>query len=79
LIVKVADSGPGMPDALLATVFDPFVTTKPHGTGLDLSIYRGIADAHPARLVARNIVGRPGCTFTVEFPVSSGRPARIAP
>ncbi len=79
LIVEVADTGPGIPDDLLATIFDPFVTTKPHGTGLGLAICRGIADAHHARLVARNNVGRPGCSFTVEFPVPSGRPTRIAP
>lgn len=79
LIVEVADTGPGIPDGLLATIFDPFVTTKPHGTGLGLAICRGIADAHHARLVARNNVGRPGCSFTVEFPVPSGRPIRIAP
>lgn len=79
LIVEVADTGPGIPEALLGTVFDPFVTTKPHGTGLGLAICRGIADAHHARLVARNNVGRPGCTFTVEFPVPSGRPTHVAP
>lgn len=79
LLVEVADTGPGIPDELLATVFDPFVTTKPHGTGLGLAICRGIADAHHARLIARNNIGRPGCTFTVEFPVPSARPARVAP
>jgi PAS domain S-box-containing protein len=79
LLVEVADSGPGIPDELLGTIFDPFVTTKPHGIGLGLAICRGIADAHHARLTARNNVGRPGCTFTVEFPVPSGRAARIAP
>jgi PAS domain S-box-containing protein len=79
LIVEVTDTGPGIPDDLLATIFDPFVTTKPHGTGLGLAICRGIADAHHARLVARNNAGRPGCSFTVEFPVPSGRPTRIAP
>jgi PAS domain S-box-containing protein len=79
ILVEVADTGPGIPDDLLATIFDPFVTTKPHGTGLGLAICRGIADAHHARLVARNNVGRPGCTFTVEFPVPSGRPTRVAP
>src|SRR5262249_33737838 len=46
LIVEVADSGPGIPEELLPSVFDPFVTTKPHGTGLVLAICRGIADAH---------------------------------
>ena len=79
LLVEVADTGPGIPDNLLGTIFDPFVTTKPHGTGLGLAICRGIADAHHARIHARNNVGRPGCTFTVEFPVPSGRPAHTAP
>ena len=49
------------------------------GTGLGLAICRGIADAHHARLVASNNVGRPGCSFTVEFPIPSGRPTPIAP
>jgi two-component system, NtrC family, nitrogen regulation sensor histidine kinase GlnL len=79
LLVEVADTGPGIPDALLATIFDPFVTTKPHGTGLGLAICRSIADAHHARLGAKNNVGRPGCTFTIEFPVPAGRSARVAP
>ena len=79
LLVEVADTGSGIPDELLATVFDPFVTTKPHGTGLGLAICRGIADAHHARLTARNNIGRPGYTFTVEFPVPSAHPARVAP
>jgi PAS domain S-box-containing protein len=79
LLVEVADTGPGIPDHLLGTIFDPFVTTKPHGTGLGLAICRGIADAHHARIHARNNVGRAGCTFTVEFPVPAGRPAHITP
>ncbi len=79
LLVEVADTGPGIPDHLLGTIFDPFVTTKPQGTGLGLAICRSIADAHRARIHARNNVGRPGCTFTVEFPVPSGRPAHATP
>ncbi len=79
LLVEVADTGPGIPEELLARIFDPFVTTKPHGTGLGLAICRGIADAHHAKLIARNNVGRPGSTFTVEFPVPAGRPIRTAP
>jgi PAS domain S-box-containing protein len=79
LLVEVADTGPGIAEDLLPNIFDSFVTTKPHGTGLGLAICRGIADAHHARLTARNNIGRPGCTFTVEFPVPSARPARVAP
>jgi two-component system, NtrC family, sensor kinase len=79
LLVEVADSGPGIADELVATIFDPFVTTKPHGTGLGLAICRSIADAHHARLGVRNNNGHAGCTFSVEFPVPTGRPARVAP
>ena len=79
LMVEVADTGPGIPEALMPTVFDPFVTTKPQGTGLGLAICRGIADAHHARLAVRSNGERPGCTFTVEFPLPSAHPSRIAP
>lgn len=79
LIVEVADTGPGIPHDLPATVSDPFAAIPPHGTGLGQATCRGIADAHHARLGAHNHVGRPGCTFSVEFPVSWGRPVRVAP
>ena len=70
-IVEISDTGSGIPDELIATIFNPFVTTKPHGSGLGLAICRSIADAHRARLRARNNGGRPGSTFTIEFPVPS--------
>jgi PAS domain S-box-containing protein len=70
LLVEVSDTGPGIPEHLLGRIFDPFVTTKANGTGLGLAICRGIADAHRARLVARNNLERPGSTFTLEFPVA---------
>jgi len=53
------------------------VTTKDHGTGLGLAICRAITDAHRAILRARNNTGRPGCTFTVEFPVPVAKPAKV--
>jgi signal transduction histidine kinase len=58
-------------------IFNPFVTTKAHGTGLCLAICRAIADAHKAILRARNHAGRSGCTFTVEFPVPSAKLAGV--
>jgi PAS domain S-box-containing protein len=70
LLVEVCDTGGGIPDDMIEQIFNPFVTTKDHGTGLGLAICRAIADAHRAVLRARNNTGRPGCTFTVEFPVS---------
>jgi PAS domain S-box-containing protein len=77
LLVEVSDTGGGIPDDMLEQIFNPFVTTKDHGTGLGLAICRAITDAHRAVLRARNNIGRPGCTFTVEFPVPVAKPARV--
>jgi signal transduction histidine kinase len=77
LLVEVSDTGSGIPDDLIEQIFNPFVTTKDQGTGLGLAICRAITDAHRAILRVRNNFGRPGCTFTVEFPVPVGNPARL--
>jgi PAS domain S-box-containing protein len=77
LRVDIADSGSGIPDELLESIFNPFVTSKPTGTGLGLAICRSIADAHRATLTARNNAGRPGATFTVEFPIPARQPAPV--
>ena len=50
VVVTVRDNGTGMDAATGAQVFDPLVTTKPHGLGLGLAICRAIADAHGGRL-----------------------------
>ncbi len=77
LLVEISDTGGGILDDIIEQIFNPFVTTKAHGTGLGLAICRAITDAHRAILRARNHVGRPGCTFTVEFPVPVVKSARV--
>ena len=77
LLVEVSDTGCGIPEHMIEQIFNPFVTTKARGTGLGLAISRAIADAHKAILRARNHTGRPGCTFTIEFPVPSAKPAGV--
>ncbi len=74
-IVRVEDTGPGIPEALQARMFDPFVTTKLHGSGLGLAICASIANAHGARIHAGNKSGRPGAVFTIEFPAGAMAPA----
>jgi PAS domain S-box-containing protein len=72
LLVEVCDTGTGIAEDMLPTIFNPFVTSKARGSGLGLAICRSIADAHRATLSARNNTGRPGSTFTIEFPVPTG-------
>ena len=52
--VAVHDSGPGIDDADLDHVFEPFYTTKADGLGMGLAIARSIVDAHGGRLAAGN-------------------------
>jgi C4-dicarboxylate-specific signal transduction histidine kinase len=52
----VTDRGHGIPEDALERIFEPFVTTRPHGLGLGLAICRSIAEAHGGRLVAANAV-----------------------
>ena len=48
--VRVVDSGPGIPPEIADRLFQPFVTTKPAGMGLGLSICHDIVAAHHGRL-----------------------------
>ena len=53
--LSVADNGPGFPEQVLKRAFEPYVTTKPKGTGLGLAVVKKIADEHRARLRAVNV------------------------
>ncbi len=49
-VVEVLDRGPGIPPKVAATIFEPFVTTHEHGTGLGLYIARQLCEANQASL-----------------------------
>src|SRR5215471_3678 len=51
--ISVADTGTGIAPDLAGQLFQPFVTTKPHGTGVGLSISRTIIEAHGGEIEAR--------------------------
>jgi two-component system, LuxR family, sensor kinase FixL len=50
--ISVADAGPGLVDEVRAKLFQPFITTKPNGMGIGLSVCRSIVEAHQGRLWA---------------------------
>lgn len=67
--VAVEDSGPGINAAQLESIFNAFVTTKPHGMGLGLAICRMIVERHDGRLSAAPARPR-GSVFRVVLPAT---------
>ena len=67
ITIEVADTGPGIADDIAAQLFQPFITTKPGGMGIGLSISRRIVESHGGRIfVERNAEG--GATFRFTLP-----------
>jgi len=57
----ISDNGPGIHAHILPTLFEPFITGKPAGTGLGLHLARAIAEAHGAKLAVDTTVTKGAC------------------
>ncbi len=68
VVLRVMDSGSGIPEHVRSKLFDPFFTTKRvgEGTGLGLSIAKGILDEHGATIAVLD--GVPNTCFEIRFP-----------
>jgi C4-dicarboxylate-specific signal transduction histidine kinase len=75
IVIRVSDSGPGVPPPLLGKIFDPFFTTRKDGSGIGLSFsHRIIADHGGALRVQTSKWG--GAEFRIELPgTGEGIPA----
>ncbi|MBE9128978.1 MULTISPECIES: PAS domain S-box protein [unclassified Coleofasciculus] len=70
VVVRIADNGAGMSEAVKQKIFDPFFTTKPvgSGTGLGLSIsYQIVVEKHKGQLSCSSALGK-GTEFIVKIP-----------
>jgi two-component system sensor histidine kinase HydH len=66
--LRLADTGPGVPEELREEIFNPFVTTKKTGVGLGLSIVSKIVDGHHGSIHVEN-APEGGAVFTIFFPL----------
>jgi signal transduction histidine kinase len=69
VILRISDTGTGIPAEIQPRIFDPFFTTKDvgKGTGLGLSIVQGIIQAHGGEINVKSPPGK-GTTFTICLP-----------
>ncbi|OIQ51395.1 Sensor protein ZraS [Pseudodesulfovibrio hydrargyri] len=67
LVIEVEDTGRGIPEADLATIFDPYFTTKSQGTGLGLAVVRKIVEGHGGGVHVASNPGK-GTTFAITLP-----------
>jgi len=70
VLVSVCDTGLGLPLQQADQLFNAFFTTKPHGTGMGLSISRSIVESHGGRLWAANNAAR-GASFSFTLPIKA--------
>lgn len=57
VLLRVRDDGPGIPDATLQRVFEPFFSTKPMGTGLGMAICHSLVQQHGGAIQVRSDAG----------------------
>jgi len=71
--VSVADTGGGIPQEQINSIFEPFYTTKGKGSGLGLMIVQRIIRAHGGRMEIESRIGQ-GTTFRIWLPVRERKP-----
>ena len=69
--VGITDTGPGIAPAAREEIFRPFYTTRARGTGLGLTVARGLVTAMGGEIELESEVGR-GATFVVALPAAAG-------
>lgn len=74
VLLRVADTGPGLDPEAARRAFEPFFTTKAGGTGLGLAIVDRIVDVHGGSVTAEN-APEGGAVFTLRLPRTARRPS----
>ena len=75
VVIRITDTGCGIPPEVLSKLFEPFVTHgKSHGTGLGMAIAKSVVEAHGGKISVGTIQDR-GTTVDIRIPAPSTPPA----
>ncbi|APZ44373.1 HAMP domain-containing histidine kinase [Acidihalobacter ferrooxydans] len=66
--LSISDDGPGVPDAVLARIFEPYVSEKPGGSGLGLAVVKKIVEEHNGTIWVENRAAG-GARFVIRLPL----------
>ncbi|MBI1924928.1 response regulator [Candidatus Poribacteria bacterium] len=75
IVLRIFDTGHGIPPTDLPHIFDPFFTTKKGGTGLGLPLAQEIIKQHQGTIYCESVPGK-GTQFTIMLPTRSGETRR---
>ena len=76
IVLRISDTGFGIPPDILPRLFEPFVTHgKPHGTGLGLAIAKSVVEAHKGKISISSVQGS-GTTVEIRLPVPASPVAK---
>lgn len=76
VVMTIRDTGPGIEEADIDRIFNPFFTTRNTGTGLGLAIVHRIVDAHSGTISVHN---DHGAVFELSLPAACREPAGLTP
>ncbi|HJW20123.1 MAG TPA: HAMP domain-containing sensor histidine kinase [Candidatus Nitrosotalea sp.] len=68
--ITITDTGPGIDDTIMPNLFNKFVTSSYHGTGLGLYICKNIIEAHNGKIWAKNNTNKKGASITCRIPTN---------
>ena len=75
VIIRIADTGPGIPEHQREHIFDPYYSTKEKGTGLGLAIVRHNTEIYGGKVTVESTLGK-GTAFTLVFPAKTTMTAK---
>jgi two-component system NtrC family sensor kinase len=72
IVVRIGDSGPGIPEKIRSKIFEPFFTTRAQGTGIGLAFSRRVLDSMGGHIeVGASPLG--GAEFRIRIPAGDAR------